>query len=293
LVKYQELILKAWPPQLQLRGTRIALDTANGSASETAPQLLARLGAELFVFHHEPNGININQDCGSTHPQFIQRHTRTSGAQVGFAFDGDADRLICCDETGSIVDGDEIMAILALDLIRAGKLPKNTLAATTQSNLGLDECLAQAGGHVVRTEVGDRHVLAALLEQGLSLGGEQSGHIILREFMPTSDGLLTALQILRIMRQSGQPLSALRQCLKKSPQVQINLGVREKKPLREMPAVETTLHQARATLGARGRINFRYSGTEAKVRILLEGPDEPQLHQLGAQIAEAVRRENA
>jgi phosphoglucosamine mutase len=145
----------------------------------------------------------------------------------------------------------------------------------------------------VRTEVGDRHVLAALLEQGLSLGGEQSGHIILREFMPTSDGLLTALQILRIMRQSGQPLSALRQCLKKSPQVQINLGVREKKPLREMPAVETTLHQARATLGARGRINFRYSGTEAKVRILLEGPDEPQLHQLGAQIAEAVRRENA
>jgi phosphoglucosamine mutase len=289
--KYRDFILRAWPKNLDLRGLRLALDTANGAACETAPELLRELGAELFLFHHEPNGININMDCGSTHPQFIQRETKLCQAQAGFAFDGDADRLICCDEHGAVVDGDEIMAILTLDFLQAGTLPQKTLVATTQSNLGLDECVEKAGGRVIRTEVGDRHVLAAMLEQNLAFGGEQSGHIIFRDILPTSDGLLTALQILRIIKQTGQPLSVLRQCLRRYPQVQINLLVREKRPLAEMPKVQAVLQSAKEVLGAHGRINFRYSGTENKARLLLEGSNEPQLHALGAQIADALKLE--
>jgi phosphoglucosamine mutase len=289
--KYRELITRHWPRGLDLRGTRLALDTANGAAYETAPAVLRALGAEVFPFHHEPNGININLDCGSTHPHIIQRETQLTQAQLGIALDGDADRIACCDELGQIVDGDEIMAILALDLMRRGELAQNTLVATTQSNLGLDECLKAAGGQVLRTEVGDRYVLAAMLERGLNFGGEQSGHVIFRDYMTTSDGLLTALQLLRIMREQNQPLSQLRTCLKKYPQVLRNIPVREKRPLAEMPSVHGLTQAAEQELGGRGRIQFRYSGTEKKARILVEGPDQAQAERLADQVAEALRGE--
>src|SRR5437762_521569 len=208
-----------------------------GVAYQSAPCILRELGAEVVVAHDKPNGRNINRECGSTYPEEIQRLMRETKADVGISHDGDADRVLLCDEKGEVVDGDEIMAIASIDLLRAGRLEQNTVVATVMSNFGLDETLAMEAGKVVRTKVGDRYVIEEMMKQKLNLGGEQSGHIIFRDFTTTGDGIISALQILRIMHQTGQPLSKLKTCLEKYPQAQRNVLVKEKPPLAELPTV--------------------------------------------------------
>ncbi len=273
------------PAGFSLRGLRIAVDCANGSAHVTTPAALRALGAEVFPFHTEPDGVNINHACGSTHPEEIARRVRETGASVGISHDGDADRLILCDETAEIVDGDEVLAIAALDFLRRGALRKSTLVTTVMSNFGLDETLAAAGGYVLRTAVGDRYVLAEMKARGLNVGGEQSGHLIFRDHSTTGDGLVSALQILRVLVESGKPLSELKRCLTKYPQAQRNLNVRSKPALKELSGVTRAISGAERALGAKGRVLVRYSGTEAKVRVLVEGRNAAEIGALADAIA--------
>lgn len=276
-VRYAELAIETYGRGLDLTGMRIVLDAANGAAFQTTPHVLRALGAEVLALNVEPNGVNINASCGSTYPEVIQKAVRETGAAIGLAHDGDADRLICCDEHGSLLDGDEMLAVLALDLLRRDKLKAKTLVATVMSNLGLDECLAAAGGKVLRAGVGDRYVLEMMLAHNLNLGGEQSGHVILRDYNTTGDGLVTALELLRVMKSTGQPMSQLRQCLHKYPQKLINLKVRERVPLDQLPEVMAAVQAVEAELGSTGRVLLRYSGTEPKIRLLVEARDEALL----------------
>jgi phosphoglucosamine mutase len=275
--RYAQLALEAYGNGLDLHGMKIVVDAGHGAAYETTPLVLRALGAEVLALNVSPNGTNINAGCGSTHPESIQQATREFGAAIGLAHDGDADRLICCDETGSLLDGDEMLAVIGLDLLREGRLAKRTLVATVMSNLGLDECFAAAGGKVVRAGVGDRYVLEQMREQGLNAGGEQSGHVILFDYNTTGDGLVTALALLRIIRKRGEPLSRLRLGLKKYPQQLVNVKVRERIPLEKIPGLAETLAAVEKELGTQGRVLLRYSGTEPKIRLLVETRDEAML----------------
>ncbi len=289
--RYVAHALRSMPAGFSLRGMKIAVDCANGAAFETTPEALRRLGAEVHVFHASPDGSNINLGCGSTFRGEICRLVRETGAHVGLAHDGDADRLLLCDETGDPLDGDELLAISGLDLLRRGELAHSTVVATVMSNLALDEVIANAGGKVVRSAVGDRYVLEAMLAGGCTLGGEQSGHIIFARHGSSGDGLVAALQIFRLMVQAGKPLGELRKVLRKYPQAQRTVMVKSKPPLESLPAVAATIAAAEAALGACGRILVRYSGTEPKLRILLEGPDAALLEMHADAIADAVRSE--
>lgn len=283
-------LAKASVPGLSLHGLKIALDCANGASFRTTPGVLRDLGAELAVHHADPDGMNINEGCGSTHAEEIVRLVRKTGAQIGISHDGDADRLLLCDEQGEVVDGDEILAMTALSALRHGTLAGKTLVATVMSNFGLDETLAAAGGAVVRTAVGDRYVVEEMRRGNYSIGGEQSGHLIFRDHGTTGDGLLAALQVLHLMTESGKPLSQLRRCLKKYPQAQRNLTVREKPPLESLPEVAAQVSAAEDALRGKGRVLLRYSGTEPKVRLLIEGPDEDLINGLADRIAAALTK---
>jgi phosphoglucosamine mutase len=252
---------------------------------------LRELGARLSLEHHSPNGRNINADCGSTYPDEISRIVRATGATIGISHDGDADRVLLCDENGDVVDGDEILAIAALDALRRGALSRNILVATVMSNFGLDETLRSHGGKVLRTAVGDRYVIEAMVRENLNIGGEQSGHMIFRDFGTTGDGLVSALQILRIVVETGKPLSELKQCLVKYPQAQRNLKVTRKPPLGELPVVQKLVALAEQELEGSGRVLLRYSGTEPKVRLLLEGRDGGHINAHADRIAEALQAE--
>jgi phosphoglucosamine mutase len=232
--------------------------------------------------------MNINEACGSTHPEEIARLVRETSAAIGISHDGDADRLVLADENGEIVDGDEILALTALDALRRGTLRGKTLVATVMSNFGLDECLEAAGGTVLRTSVGDRYVVEAMREGNFSIGGEQSGHLIFRDHGTTGDGLLAALQVLRVMTESGRPLSELRRCLKKYPQAQRNLRVKEKPPIETLTEVTHLVAATESALAGKGRVLLRYSGTEPKVRLLIEGPDEAVINAAADAIASAL-----
>ena len=282
------LMAKASVPGMSLHGLRIAVDCANGASFQTTPQVLRDLGASLALFHAEPDGMNINKGCGSTHAEEISRLVKESGAQIGISHDGDADRLVLCDEKGEVVDGDEILAMTALDALKRGTLAGKTLVATVMSNFGLDECLEAAGGKVLRTAVGDRYVVEAMREGNFSIGGEQSGHLIFRDHGTTGDGLLAALQVLRIMTETGKPLSELRRCLKKYPQAQRNLRVKEKPPLESLPEVAAMIADTERSLDGKGRVLLRYSGTEPKVRLLIEGPDAAVINDAADRIAGAL-----
>jgi phosphoglucosamine mutase len=288
LGRYVEVAKASFPRGLNLEGMRIAVDVANGAGYKAAPCVLSELGAEIFVAHNTPNGRNINLNCGSTHPEAIQALMKEKGAEVGITLDGDADRALLCDERGEIVDGDEIMAIAAMDLLKSGKLVQNTLVATVMSNFGLDEALAPHGGKVLRTRVGDRYVIAEMMKSDLNLGGEQSGHMIFRDFSTTGDGIVSALQILRIMRETGQPLSELRKCLHKYPQAQRNLKVKSKPPIEGLTRVTALVKQTEQELAGKGRVLLRYSGTEPKIRLLIEGRDQSLINSRADRIAEAI-----
>ncbi len=288
LGRYVEFAKASFPRKMSLEKMRIAVDLANGAGYKSTPCVLRELGAEIIVSHHQPNGTNINAGCGSTHPEEIQRLVKKSGATVGISHDGDADRVLLCDETGEIVDGDEILAIASVDSLGREELAQKTLVATVMSNFGLDETLATHGGKVIRTKVGDRYVLEEMVRRNLNLGGEQSGHIIFRDFTTTGDGLISALQVLRIMQASGKPLSELKKCLAKYPQAQRNLRVKEKPPLERLTTVMKLVGETEKDLDGKGRVLLRYSGTEPKIRLLIEGRERAQIDRQADRIAEAI-----
>ena len=288
--RYVRHARQSLPPDFSLRGLKIAVDCANGAAVETTPRALRALGADVQVFHATPDGNNINAGCGSTVAGEISRLVKETGAQVGLSHDGDADRLLLCDETGDPLDGDELLAMAGLDLLRRGESAGKTVVATVMSNLGLDEAIEQAGGRVVRTAVGDRYVLEAMRAGGFVLGGEQSGHMIFLRHGTTGDGLVSALQILRLMAESGKPLSELRKVLHKYPQAQRAVAVKSKPPLETVPQVQAAITAAEQALAPRGRVLVRYSGTEPKLRILLEGRDPALLEDHADRIATAARQ---
>ena len=291
LGRYVEFAKASFPRGLSLEKMRVAVDVANGAAYKSTPCILRELGAEIVVAHNTPNGTNINAGCGSMHPEEIQRFVKESHAYVGITHDGDADRVLLCDEDGELVDGDEILAIASVDLLRAKRLRNNTLVATVMSNFALEEALAPHGGKVIRTKVGDRYVLEEMVAQNLNVGGEQSGHMIFRDFTTTGDGIISALQILRIMKESGQPLSKLKGCLQKYPQAQRNLRVRSKPPLDQLPDVMELVGETEKKLSGKGRVLLRYSGTEPKIRLLIEGREREEIDRQANRIAEAI--ENA
>jgi phosphoglucosamine mutase len=288
--RYAELALKVYGPGVDLHGMRIVVDAGHGAACETTPSVLRALGAEVLALHIEPNGVNINAGCGSTHPEMIRKATRDFGAHIGLSHDGDADRLICCDETGALLDGDEVLAVIGLDLLKRGKLAQKTLVATVMSNLGLDECFAAAGGRILRAGVGDRYVLELMLAHDLNVGGEQSGHVILRDYNTTGDGLVTALELLKIMKSTGESLSKLRLAMRKYPQLLVNLKVRERIPLDQLPEIAETISAIEKELGTGGRILLRYSGTEPKIRLLVETRDEALLQPVADRVLVPIRK---
>ncbi len=292
LGRYIEYVKASFPRGMTLEGLRIVVDCAHGAGYKSTPCVLRELGAEVIVYGNQPDGKNINKDCGSMHPNLLCQKIWEHRADLGIAHDGDADRVLLCDEKGTLVDGDDIMAIAALDLLAQGALAKKTLVSTVMSNAGLDAALTAAGGHVARTAVGDRLVIDEMLRHGFNLGGEQSGHLIFRDHGTTGDGLVAALQVLRIMRAKEMPLSKLAQCWTRFPQIVNNILVREKRPFEELDSVAELVKAAEAELKPQaGRVFLRYSGTEPKARLLLEGRDAPTLEKWSHRIAEAIKRQ--
>lgn len=277
--------------RVNFNGLRLVVDCANGSAAAIAPEVYRRLGAEVISIFDQPDGININDGCGSTHPERLLRETAGRGAQAGLAHDGDADRVLLASEKGELVDGDQILAICGRHRLRQGTLRGQTVAATVLSNLGLEQCLKGCGGRVVKTAVGDRYVLEEMLKRGLTLGGEQSGHVIFLEHSTTGDGILTALQVLAVMVETGQTLSELAGQMPRFPQVMVNVQVSDKTGLLTNPAIIGAVRKAEGVLGDLGRILVRPSGTEPLVRVMVEGPERETLTSLADEVAGVIRAE--
>jgi phosphoglucosamine mutase len=276
---------------LDLRGLRLALDCAHGATYRVAPRLFRVLGARVTVLGARPDGRNINRRCGALHPEGLQRLVRQVGADVGLAFDGDGDRLISVDEQGAIRDGDYLLAICGRHLAAAGRLRTEVVVTTVMANLGLDESFREVGIRTVKTQVGDRYVLEEMLRIGANLGGEQSGHLLFLDQATTGDGLVSALHLLAVMRETGQALSALSACLTKFPQVLVNVTVRAKPPLEAIPGLETLRQGLEQDMDGGGRILLRYSGTEPLARIMVEGRDQARIEAAASRLAGLIRQE--
>lgn len=289
--RYVEFVKSSFPKGMTLDGMRIVLDCANGAAYKVGPWVLRELGAEVIVYNDEPNGTNINLNCGTLHPEIIRKGVIDHKADVGIALDGDGDRVIFADEEARVVDGDFILAICGLDMLKEGQLKNNIIVGTVMSNWGLEKLVRDAGGKFLRAQVGDRYVIEEMMNNDASLGGEQSGHIIFRDYCTTGDGLITALQLLKIMRITGKPLSKLCKIMEKVPQVLVNVKVREKKPLNEVPTIHAAIVSAREKLGDQGRVLVRYSGTEPIARVMLEGFDQDEIDRLAMGISEEIKKE--
>jgi phosphoglucosamine mutase len=289
--RYVVFLKKTFPIDLGLDGLRVVLDCANGAGYKVGPTVMAELGAEVVALGVEPNGRNINEGCGCVHPQRAMARVREVRADLGIAIDGDADRVLLIDERGRLVDGDALLAVAARDLAERGLLAGGAVVATVMSNLGLEKALGALGVGLVRTQVGDRYVLEAMRVGGYNLGGEQSGHLIFLDHNTTGDGLLTALQILAIMRRTGRPLSELVKGIERFPQVLINFQVAEKRPLEDLPRFQERLRAVESELGERGRVVVRYSGTEPKARVMVEGADEDRVRELAQGLARTLERE--
>lgn len=260
-----------------LSGWKIVLDLANGATCKTTPAAFERWGAELILLGNDPDGTNINQGVGSEYPEPLGAAVVRHGAHLGIAHDGDGDRLLVCDETGAVVDGDILLGLFALDALRSGALKNNTLVVTIQSNLGLDHAVRAAGGQVVRTAVGDRNVAERMRQISANIGGETSGHIIFADLATTGDGLLAAVKLIDLMRRMKQPLSVLRRNICLFPQATANLRVAEKKPLASLDTLSRTVAAIEQAFGENGRVLVRYSGTEPKLRLLVEGKDQTRV----------------
>jgi phosphoglucosamine mutase len=289
LGRYVEYAKRSFPRGKNLEGVTIVADCGHGAAYKATPCALRELGANVIVYGNKPDGTNINNGYGSMHPEQICQRVLEHDADIGIAHDGDADRVILCDEKGRLIDGDDIMAIAALEMLSEDSLAQNTIISTVMSNAGLDEAINAAGGKVIRTPVGDKHVIDKMRTEGYNFGGEQSGHLIFGDHATTGDGLVAALQILRIMTEKQKPLSELAQCWSRFPQKLTNLRVTEKKPFEELDDVLDLVNQAETELGREdGRVLLRYSGTEPKVRLLLEGKDAALVDQWSEKIIGSI-----
>ena len=292
LGRYIEFAKTSFPKNLTLEGLRVVVDCAHGATYKSTPCVLRELGAEVIVYGNQPDGMNINRDCGSMHPEAMCRKVVENKAHLGIAHDGDADRVLLCDEKGQLIDGDDIMAIAALDMLAQKTLAGKTLVSTVMSNAGLEDAIKSTGGKIIRTAVGDKNVIDEMLKHGFNFGGEQSGHLIFRDFGTTGDGLVAALQILRIMKAKGQTLSKLAKCWTRFPQLVTNVKVREKKPFEQLDGVTKLVAEAEKELkSAGGRVLLRYSGTEPKARLLLEGRDAKVLEKWSKQICGAIQKQ--
>jgi len=292
LGRYIEFAKSSFPKGSTLEGIKIVLDCGHGAAYKASPCVLRELGAEVIVHGNQPDGKNINENCGSIHPQAMCQKVVEHGASIGIAHDGDADRVLLCDEKGNLIDGDDIMAITALGMLAEKALAKKTLVATVMSNAGLEAAIKQAGGKMLRTPVGDKHVIDAMLHGGFNFGGEQSGHLIFRDYSTTGDGLVAALQILRLLKGRGTPLSELTRCWTRFPQQVTSIRVREKKPFEQLEGLSRLLAAAEKELSAQGgRLLLRYSGTEPKVRLLVEGRDARALSSWSKKICGVIQQQ--
>jgi phosphoglucosamine mutase len=287
--RYIVFLKNTFPQEMDLSGLKIVLDCANGAAYKVAPAVFEELGAEVIPLGVKPNGTNINAGCGSLHPEVISQAVKEHQADIGIALDGDADRVIVCDEFGNEVDGDHIMAICATDMLRRSILKRKTLVATVMSNMGLDIAIRKAGGTVVKTAVGDRYVVEEMRKEGYNLGGEQSGHMIFLDHSTTGDGILSALQLLAVMRRDEKPLSELAKLMVALPQVLVNARVAEKRDIMTIPEIAARVGDVEKKLGNEGRVLIRYSGTEPLLRVMIEGQDKYEITTWANEIAEMVK----
>ncbi|MFC3068691.1 phosphoglucosamine mutase [Phenylobacterium soli] len=287
--RYVEIAKASFPRRLNLSGLRIVIDCANGAAYKVAPEALYELGAEVIRIGVSPNGFNINEECGSTAPAAMQKAVKEYRADIGIALDGDADRLVICDEKGQVVDGDQIMALIADNWAKRDRLTGGGVVATVMSNLGLERFLKARNLKLERTQVGDRYVMAQMRAGGFNLGGEQSGHIILRDFATTGDGLLAALQVLAVLKETGKPMSALARQFEPVPQKLENVRFAGGKPL-DTDQVKSVIAGAEQKLNGTGRVVVRASGTEPLIRIMAEGDDEKLVNQVVKEIVGAVKK---
>lgn len=288
--RYVVFLKKTFPMDLTLDGLRVVLDCANGAAYQVGPTVLEELGAEVFRLGVEPNGRNINDGCGSLHPERTAARVREVRADVGIALDGDADRCVMVDDRGNVVDGDAVLALCATHLVERGTLRGGVVVATVMSNLGLEKYLEQLDVRLVRTQVGDRYVVEAMRTGGYNLGGEQSGHVIFLDHNTTGDGLITALQVLAILRRSGRRLSDLVAGFTRYPQVLVNVRIANKRPLESLPEMMDLVRKVEAELAGLGRVLIRYSGTEPKARIMVEGQDEARVTEMAQDLARCLAR---
>jgi phosphoglucosamine mutase len=286
-----ESFLRGVVPGLNLTGKKIVIDCANGAAAVIASELFPSLGGEIHLTHVSPNGRNINENCGALHPEVVARETKAMGADLGITFDGDADRALFADAQGRVVNGDGVMLVAARDMKAKAELAGDLVVATTMSNMGLEAALRSSGIRMFRAPVGDKYVLEMMRKHEASLGGEQSGHILFPRRSTTGDGLLTALVLLDLLARSGKPLHELLSDLRVFPQVIVNVKVREKRPLEQIPGVVESIHQAETDLHGNGRVVVRYSGTEALARVMIEAESEQQMRVHADRIAQAIRVE--
>lgn len=277
--------------QLSRRNIKVVIDCANGASSHIASKVFEKAGIEVSMLANEPDGLNINVACGSTHPEALQKQVVALRADAGFAFDGDADRFLAVDENGQLIDGDQLMAIFALDLKKKESLKNNQLVATVMSNLGLKIAMQQAGIEIIETKVGDKYVNEALEQHGAILGGEQSGHIIFKELNSTGDGLISAIMLLNIMSQSEQALSELTKVMKSYPQVLVNVPVLNKQGWEKHESITELINEKQQVLGERGRILVRASGTENLLRVMVEGENQTDIDAIAHAIADKIRME--
>ncbi len=287
--RYIVYLKNIFPDEQTLSGLRIVLDCANGAAYKVAPIVFEELGAEVYAIHTNPNGQNINLQCGAVFPQPMCRAVRDHRAEIGIALDGDADRVILSDENGELVDGDQMMVICALHMLEQRTLKKNTVVITPMSNMGLELAIKNSGGGVLHTQVGDRYIVESLINNGLNFGGEQSGHLVFLDHNTTGDGIIAALKILSIMRKTGKPLSVLKKQMIQFPQVLENIIVREKEDLKRYPKIVATIKKVEDALGTKGRVFVRYSGTEPLARVMVEGEDFQKIQQYAQEIAGSIR----
>ncbi|HUU49427.1 MAG TPA: phosphoglucosamine mutase [Nitrospinota bacterium] len=275
---------------INLSKVKIVVDCANGATSYIVPKLLRDLGADVIYYNIEPDGKNINMKCGSLYPEFIREKLLENNADLGLTFDGDGDRLITVDEKGEVRDGDFIMAICAKYLIEENKLPNRKIVTTVMSNLGFDRAIETMGGELTKTQIGDRYVIEEMLKTGAYLGGEQSGHIIFLNHHTTGDGVITALQLLNIIYRTKKSLSQLSKCLKKYPQILVNIPINERRNPNEIPEIKKVISEAEKKLGNSGRVLVRLSGTEQLIRVMLEGRDKKKIDRIGKEIAKVVKK---
>lgn len=287
--RYIEYIKSTLRKGTTFEGMRIVVDCANGATYKTTPWLLKELGADVVALNNEPDGVNINMGCGSLHMDGLVRAVRSHKAHIGIAHDGDGDRTLFCDEKGRMVDGDQIMGMCAVEMAGHGRLKSRTVVATVMSNLGLEKFLQKNGIKLVRTKVGDRHVVEKMLQGGYILGGEQSGHIIFLDYNTTGDGPITAVQVLNLMKEKDSSLSKLASAVKLYPQVLMNVEVEKKQDIRTLPEIEAAIKTAEEQLGNAGRVLVRASGTEPKIRVMLEGADYKTINKLGREISKVIK----